>query len=76
MQEQLRDYSVVFCQWQDQSTVQLLLNTGLLITIQINLSTADIDKMAFERFLIGKVPDHICDGKQQEEKNLVCLKKK
>lgn len=40
----------------------MMLNTGLLITIQVNLSTIDIENMLFDKYLIGKVPDHISDG--------------
>lgn len=40
-----------------------MLNNGLLIYIQINVETADIVKCTFDKYLIGKLCDHISDGK-------------
>ncbi|XP_046472035.1 WD repeat-containing and planar cell polarity effector protein fritz isoform X1 [Neodiprion pinetum] len=61
LEEQLKDHSVVYCQWCDHCVVQLLLSSGLLIHIQINLSTGDIQKMIFDKYLVGKVLDHMSD---------------
>lgn len=41
-----------------------MLNTGLLIYIQINLLTADIQKIMFDKYLVGKISDHVSDGKK------------
>ncbi|XP_044021196.1 WD repeat-containing and planar cell polarity effector protein fritz isoform X2 [Aphidius gifuensis] len=71
LEEQLKDYTIIFCQWYDQSTIQMMLNTGLLITIQVNLSTIDIENMSFDKYLIGKVPDHISDAVITKD-HLIC----
>lgn len=43
--------------------MQLVLSTGLLIYIQVNVHTADIQKIMFDKYLVGKISDHISDGK-------------
>lgn len=61
LEEQLKDHTVVYCQWCDNCVVQLVLSSGLLIRIQINPSTGDIQKMIFDKYLVGKVSDHMSD---------------
>ncbi|KAF7413526.1 hypothetical protein HZH68_002015 [Vespula germanica] len=61
LEEQLRDNSTIYCQWYDHSVLQIMLNNGLLIYIQINIETADIVKCTFDKYLVGKLCDHISD---------------
>lgn len=39
-----------------------MLNNALLIQIQTNIDTGDICKITFDKYLIGKLLDHISDG--------------
>lgn len=39
-----------------------MLNNALLIQIQANIDTGDICKITFDKYLIGKLLDHISDG--------------
>lgn len=39
-----------------------MLNNALLIQIQVNIDTGDICKITFDKYLIGKLLDHISDG--------------
>ncbi|XP_011310420.1 WD repeat-containing and planar cell polarity effector protein fritz isoform X2 [Fopius arisanus] len=71
LEEQLRDHSIIFSEWHDQNSLQLMLNTGLLMYIQVKSQTADIEKIAMDKYLIGKVPDHLSDAIITRE-NLVC----
>ncbi|KAK2580498.1 hypothetical protein KPH14_006235 [Odynerus spinipes] len=61
LEEQFKDNSTVYCQWYDCNVLQLMLNNGLLIYIQINVETADILKCIFDKYLVGKLSDHISD---------------
>lgn len=54
----------MYCQWCDNCVVQLVLSSGLLIQIQINRSTGDVQKMIFDKYLVGKVSDHMSDGEK------------
>lgn len=61
LEEQLKDHSTIFCQWNDHCTVTLMLRSGLLIYIQISVQSSDIEKIVFDKYLVGKLPDHISD---------------
>ncbi|XP_043496760.1 WD repeat-containing and planar cell polarity effector protein fritz isoform X2 [Polistes fuscatus] len=61
LEEQLKDNSTIYCQWNDHSILQIMLSNGLLIYIQINVETADIVKCTFDKYLMGKLCDHISD---------------
>ncbi|XP_063982059.1 WD repeat-containing and planar cell polarity effector protein fritz isoform X2 [Diachasmimorpha longicaudata] len=71
LEEQLRDHSIIYSVWHDQNALELMLNTGLLIFIQIKIPTGDIDRIGFDKYLVGKVPDHLSDAVITRE-NLVC----
>ncbi|KAK0095293.1 hypothetical protein PV326_008759 [Microctonus aethiopoides] len=62
LEEHLRDNSVVYCRWYNQYIIQLIFTSGLLCYVQVNLFTGDIEKIIFDRFLVGKVPDTISDA--------------
>ncbi|XP_051174546.1 WD repeat-containing and planar cell polarity effector protein fritz [Leptopilina boulardi] len=61
LEEQLKDHSTIYCQWNDHCTVTLMLGTGLLIYIQISVQSNDIEKIVFDKYLVGKLSDHISD---------------
>lgn len=56
LEDALRNHRIVHCKWQDHAVVQLLLAHGLLIHICVNQSTGDIQRLAFDKFLVGKLP--------------------
>ncbi|KOX77236.1 WD repeat-containing and planar cell polarity effector protein fritz [Melipona quadrifasciata] len=61
LEEQLRDNTIIYCQWYDDCVLQLMLSNGLLIQIQVNITTGDISKITFDKYLIGKLLEHISD---------------
>ncbi|XP_015586643.1 WD repeat-containing and planar cell polarity effector protein fritz isoform X2 [Cephus cinctus] len=61
LEEQLKDNSTVYCQWYDHCIVHMMLSSGLLVQIQINCPSGDIQKISFDKYLVGKVSDHISD---------------
>ena len=61
-QEQLRTHTTIYCQWFDSWTIQIMLNSGLLIYIQVNDSSGDIQKIVFDKYLVGKLSDRLSDG--------------
>lgn len=62
LQDQLRDNSVIYCQWYDDSIVQLMLSNGLLVQIQVCPFTGDIQEIHLDKYLIGKLSEHVSDG--------------
>lgn len=56
LDDTLKNHRIVHCKWQDHTVVQLLLSNGLLIHVCINQSTGDIQRLAFDKFLVGKIP--------------------
>lgn len=62
-EEELKSKKVVYCEWTDQKTIQLMLSNGLLIYLEINVFTGDIKRINFDKYFIGKViSESICDG--------------
>ncbi|XP_050491279.1 WD repeat-containing and planar cell polarity effector protein fritz isoform X2 [Bombus huntii] len=61
LEEQLKDNTIVHCQWYDDCVLQLMLNNALLIQIQVNIATGDVCKITFDKYLIGKLLEHISD---------------
>ncbi|XP_011860552.1 PREDICTED: uncharacterized protein LOC105557801 [Vollenhovia emeryi] len=61
LEEQLRDNSVTYCQWYDDSVAQLMLSNGLLLQIQVCPFTGDVQEIHFDKYLIGKLSEHISD---------------
>jgi hypothetical protein len=63
-QELLAQHKVVFVKWRDNSMLQLMLSSGILISICINIFTGDIFKIVFDKYLMGKLlSEYIADGK-------------
>nr|XP_034181788.1 WD repeat-containing and planar cell polarity effector protein fritz isoform X2 [Osmia lignaria] len=61
LEEQLKDNSIIYCQWYDDCVLQLMLTNALIIQIQVNIATGDIYKITFDKYLIGKLLEHISD---------------
>ncbi|CAK9801233.1 WD repeat-containing and planar cell polarity effector protein fritz [Anthophora quadrimaculata] len=61
LEEQLKDNSIVYCQWYDDCVLQLMLSNALLIQIQVNIATGDVSKITFDKYLVGKLLEHISD---------------
>lgn len=62
LEEQLNEHSTVYCQWFDYCTLQIMLSSGLLIYIQVDLRSGDIQKIVFDKYLVGKLSDRLSDG--------------
>ncbi|XP_076625575.1 WD repeat-containing and planar cell polarity effector protein fritz isoform X2 [Colletes latitarsis] len=61
LEEQLKDNTIIYCQWYDDCVFQLMLNNALLIQIQVSVATGDIYKITFDKYLVGKLSEHISD---------------
>lgn len=57
LEDLLRSNRIVYCAWNDgySNIMHMLLANGLLIYICIDVVTGDINRMAFDRFFIGKL---------------------
>ncbi|KAL6258893.1 hypothetical protein P5V15_010839 [Pogonomyrmex californicus] len=61
LEDQLKDNSVIYCQWHDDSIVQLMLSNGLLVQIQVCLASGDVREINFDKYLVGKLSEHVSD---------------
>ncbi|KYN02744.1 WD repeat-containing protein C2orf86 like protein [Cyphomyrmex costatus] len=61
LEGQLKDNSVIYSQWYDDSVVQLMLSNGLLVQIQVCLFSGDVQEINFDKYLVGKLSEHISD---------------
>lgn len=55
LEDYLKSHQIVHCHWRDNAVIQMLLSNGLIIHIFINTCTGDIIRMAFDKFLVGKL---------------------
>ncbi|KDR08346.1 WD repeat-containing and planar cell polarity effector protein fritz [Zootermopsis nevadensis] len=55
LEELLAHHKVVLLKWRDNCTLQIMLSSGMLINICINIFTGDILKIVFDKYLIGKL---------------------
>lgn len=55
LEDMLKCHRIVYCTWTDNAIITILLSNGLLVHICINIFTGDINRMAFDRFFIGKL---------------------
>ena len=62
-EECLKHEKVVYCDWRDHKTLELMLTSGLLIYLEINVFTGDLNRILFDKYFIGKIISEICDGK-------------
>lgn len=62
LQDQFRDNSIIYCQWYSDRIVQLMFSNGLLVHIQIYPFSGDIEKINFDKYLVGKLSEHASDG--------------
>lgn len=63
LEEALKNDKVVYCGWINEFSFHLMLSNGLLVYVDMNISTGDIKSLSFDKFLVGKiVSENICDG--------------
>lgn len=55
LEEALRANAVVHSRWQDHGIVQLMLANGLLVHVCVRLATGDVQRLAFDKFFVGKL---------------------
>ncbi|XP_014483964.1 PREDICTED: WD repeat-containing and planar cell polarity effector protein fritz isoform X2 [Dinoponera quadriceps] len=61
LEDQLRDNSIIYCQWYSDRIAQLMFSNGLLAHIQIYPFSGDIEKINFDKYLVGKLSEHASD---------------
>ncbi|KAK6640204.1 hypothetical protein RUM44_011890 [Polyplax serrata] len=72
LEQQLSVNKIVYSDWKNDSTLTIVLNTGLVIFIGVNINTSDIYKVNFDRFLIGKLhSENVCDVLATESHMLI-----
>ncbi|XP_063240270.1 WD repeat-containing and planar cell polarity effector protein fritz [Bacillus rossius redtenbacheri] len=55
LEEQLSQHKVVFCQWRDSCILQIILSSGLLVNICVDVFTGDLARVSFDKYLVGKL---------------------
>lgn len=62
LDEELKCKKVVYCAWNSETSFNLLLASGLLVWIKIDLISGDIKEINFDKYFIGKlISENICD---------------
>ncbi|XP_035900049.1 WD repeat-containing and planar cell polarity effector protein fritz [Anopheles stephensi] len=62
LEDELRQKRLVYCKWKNNVLLQLMLSNGLLAHLSINPFTGDINRIYFDKYLIGKlISEHITD---------------
>lgn len=68
IENELKVHRIVFSQWRDNCTFQMMLSNGLLIHICIDIFTGDILRIAFDKYFLGKlVSETIVNGELFKE---------
>lgn len=63
LEDELKNKKIVYCEWSDNKTLNLMLSSGLLIFLEFEISSGDIERVTFDRYFIQKiVNENICDG--------------
>lgn len=63
VQECLETGRVVYHQWRDSCTLQLIFGNGLIANLTVSASTGDILEVLFDKFMVGKLlSDYISDS--------------
>ncbi|XP_054264257.1 WD repeat-containing and planar cell polarity effector protein fritz-like [Macrosteles quadrilineatus] len=61
-EEYLESQRVVYHQWRNSCTLQLMFNSGLLANLTVSPSTGDLLEIVFDKFLVGKLlSDYVSD---------------
>ncbi|XP_040157925.1 WD repeat-containing and planar cell polarity effector protein fritz isoform X2 [Anopheles arabiensis] len=62
LEDELRQRRLVYCKWKNSVLLQLMLANGLLVHLSINPFTGDLNRIYFDKYLIGKLcSEHITD---------------
>ena len=59
-EELIADHAVIFSKWRTRHFFQLILQNGVIVNIHIN-KLGDLARIAFDRYLVGKLTDHPTD---------------
>lgn len=62
LEDQLRDNSIIYCRWCSDCIVQLMFSNGLLAHIQVYPFSGNIEKIYFDKYLVGKLSEHASDA--------------
>lgn len=62
-QELLAKERVVWEAWKSPTMYQLIFASGIITTLTVNPQTGDLTRVAFDKFLVGKLlSEHLADG--------------
>uniref|UniRef100_A0A182QNS5 WD repeat-containing and planar cell polarity effector protein fritz n=1 Tax=Anopheles farauti TaxID=69004 RepID=A0A182QNS5_9DIPT len=62
LEDELRQKRLVYCKWKNNFLLQMMLSNGLLVHLSINPFTGDINRIYFDKYLIGKlISEYITD---------------
>lgn len=63
LEDELKNKRIVYCEWSDYKTLNLMLSNGLLIFLEFDIASGDIERVSFDRYFVQKiVSENICDG--------------
>lgn len=53
--ELLKEHKLIYCTWKSDNWLCMIFSTGIIAYIGVNNTTADITKILFDRYLVGKL---------------------
>lgn len=62
LESNLRDRSIVACEWTNESFATLIFSTGIIAYISIKPDTLDVTRILFDRFCVGKLSGQSVTG--------------
>jgi WD repeat-containing and planar cell polarity effector protein len=64
LEDELKTKKIVYCDWSDSKSINLMLSNGLLVFLEIDCLTGDIERVSFDKYFVQKiVNENINDGK-------------
>lgn len=65
---------IVYSDWSDHKILNLMLSSGLLVFIEFDIASGDIERVSFDRYFVQKiVSENICDGELMMVSALLCV---
>lgn len=59
--------------WKSPTLYQLIFASGIITTLSVNAQTGDLTRVAFDKFLVGKLlSEHLADGEPRRERKQCC----
>lgn len=55
LSELLKEHRLIYCNWKYDNWLCLIFSTGIIAYIGVNTTTADITRILFDRYLVGKL---------------------